>query len=1052
MATLDDRTLEVLFELDEYRRRAKDFRAQARTALKQLTPQTETDLVNIESLVPKEKWSSSRSDVEVALLAKVQGHRDMGDPDDEAAPGLTAHLEAIDLAVLSPRTPDDNPFDPVPVLVAARGMHALVGRSETVFCKTSLLCYYRIIRELYTAHDREWIVGAARAGKASHASAFVTSECIRAVLAFEKSLRDTARFFGTTKTLYEECERITALPELIDIDNAFRKAKSIEFERLGLDWFASNNLRRTVISYDLSDENGKPLFNRDGTITPEFINNVLKNLPQLLQAATKKAMEEVKAAKDEIETAREEEAGLLTTADIIDVKALAEKIDSYSSQAKVGDSLDATKHETKKQRLASLIAINLVDALSTETKALINFVARTSPTPEQEEILKTRLVRELNSLFKRRAILRTAQKIAIDSLADVADEAEWLWERNEALIHLLETAEADDEIGGDVLIRLNRRLLFAAFSNEIWPKESGYFERTFGAHSIAMRAVSDALKEAQSAFLACQEKQLDLPELLGKLQEKFNQISRRVHHVLNPAKRYIQDVLNRELALANNIAKIDHGELVFAAAAFGAINDWKPNEQLSEARRILSTALPENGRFQTRRPFHSTKKGYRLFPIGYEMTRSFAQLLQKGREDDLDPRLVRKLLNIFEERPVFDRRGEKILGWNFNNAPDPENASIWVTSIAVLALDRVVRMLNERINSMVLKHYNVEWPATAGNKLELNNLIYPDYELRLKHKGDGLSRESHRLDNVSVAIRLQQMRAHLTRAMLPRGYTDTYSALFYGPPGTGKTALAEALAFTSKKPLVRLSPSDLMVQGTDVIESRARAIFDSLSMLTQVVIVLDEFEPVVRNRERNLSQNRRSTDKASNVEFQNRISDQDNNDPAEFRFLVTGMLPKLRKLNKAAKNQSFVYCLATNHLKEIDDAAKRAERFDLLIPIYNPDPISRAGVFLYRLIRWLQQQQDDRWKTLEAIGFEANLRKIVAITRGVSANNLATDFFNIDKARKAPTSSIFHAFMTDGDFNKTSIPRSQTSGTRRGTDVETEVDSKLQAFESSWNK
>ena len=93
-------------------------------------------------------------------------------------------------------------------------------------------------------------------------------------------------------------------------------------------------MRRTVISYDLSDENGKPLFNREGTITPEFINNVLKNLAQLLQAATKKAMEE--------------------------------------------QGWSQLRMRLKKQRLASFIAINLVDALSTGTKTLINLVAGNS--------------------------------------------------------------------------------------------------------------------------------------------------------------------------------------------------------------------------------------------------------------------------------------------------------------------------------------------------------------------------------------------------------------------------------------------------------------------------------------------------------------------------------------------------------------------------------------------------------------------------------------------------------------------------------------------------
>src|SRR5439155_21383886 len=48
--------------------------------------------------------------------------------------------------------------DPVPVLTAARAMHALMGKSQTVFSTATMLCYYQIVRELYLATFPNWII------------------------------------------------------------------------------------------------------------------------------------------------------------------------------------------------------------------------------------------------------------------------------------------------------------------------------------------------------------------------------------------------------------------------------------------------------------------------------------------------------------------------------------------------------------------------------------------------------------------------------------------------------------------------------------------------------------------------------------------------------------------------------------------------------------------------------------------------------------------------------------------------------------------------------
>lgn len=277
-------------------------------------------------------------------------------------------------------------------------------------------------------------------------------------------------------------------------------------------------------------------------------------------------------------------------------------------------------------------------------------------------------------------------------------------------------------------------------------------------------------------------------------------------------------------------------------------------------------------------------------------------------------------------------------------------------------------MLNARINSIVLKHFEVIVPEKPHTSLTLNDLVYPDH---------GLSKFTLQ---PSIALRLEQMRAHVMRVSPPQVYKNergtkesVFSAIFYGPPGTGKTTLMEALALSSLVPLIRLSPSDLVVQGPAAIEGRARAVFEALSMLTQVVIILDEFEDVVGERKRRARAR----------------------DEKIFEFLRMAMLPKLVKLNDSAKKQSFAYCLATNYFKDIDPAAKRKGRFDVHIPVYHPDPISRAGLLLYRLYRLTEKLKSRRSFKKHSSGLRRRFLEIVKNTRQTHASSLASDYLRL---------------------------------------------------------
>jgi hypothetical protein len=751
--------LDGLYELKDLRDRAKELRERGRLALKGIRDITSKGVIKpeakefnqgIKSQKGKKKtgfyetWIASGNDVESALLVKVQNHRYLSEDDDEndtaeASKSLKKKLSDIKFDSLFPSKPLDIS---VPVLVAARAMQALVGRAETVFSRATMICYYRIIRELYVAAGPDWTIGAARAGGGGSTSAFVTGECIRAILAFEGAIKRTVEFFRKTRELREKHTYLTKmleqLPAGTTADHPLSKWANKAIERMWLDWFISTNPRRGEIAlYYHASKKGQEnalLPCSIGKVDLESVGKYLKDLPKKLEGATHIAKQEMEDAQKEIKDLRD------------------------------------------------------AQFQSTQQKPIKN--------------------------------------------GDLSDQQE------------------------QKLDEANRR-----------------YRQTESAHQVSSRIVERGIMEVEKAEAFFNEGEA---EILEKFMEQFERISRRLHRVLEPAKRYVRTVVDRELANSKTV-RFDAGELAFAAASFGATTGWKPNDRLKRACELLIQTIPDSGRLPTKRPFHSTPKGSRLLPIGCEMTRSFAQLLQKTNYE-FEPELVRQMLNLFEEKLLDElsssTQSKRPVAWNFEGAPDQDKPCVWVTAVAVLSLDRIVRMLNERINAIVLKHFEVIRPEKPHTDFTLDDLIYPDY---------GLSQ--YRSQKPSIATRLEQMRAHIMRVTLPkrdkkkRKKENVFSVILYGPPGTGKTTLVESLALSSQAPLIRLSPSDLTVQGQELIEGRARSVFEALSMLTQAVILLDEFEPVL---------SRRATGEESKSDD-------------KFNFLLTGMLPKLLNCCYAVK-------------------------------------------------------------------------------------------------------------------------------------------------------
>jgi hypothetical protein len=202
--------------------------------------------------------------------------------------------------------------------------------------------------------------------------------------------------------------------------------------------------------------------------------------------------------------------------------------------------------------------------------------------------------------------------------------------------------------------------------------------------------------------------------------------------------------------------------------------------------------------------------------------------------------------------------------------------------------------------------------------MTLADLLYPDY-------GIAAAMNSMTGRGQSIGILGQRLCAYLAGSLARKG---VFSVVLHGPPGTMKTTFFEALAKAAEVPFVEITPSDILQGGLEQMEQRSKKVFGMLSMLTNVVILFDEFDSILKKRTDDVRP------EARNV----------------FEFLTPGMLPKLRRLHECAEAQRIVYGLSTNLVSTLDEAAIRVGRFDERLGIYPPDALSRLGHLAVKLV------------------------------------------------------------------------------------------------------
>lgn len=208
-----------------------------------------------------------------------------------------------------------------------------------------------------------------------------------------------------------------------------------------------------------------------------------------------------------------------------------------------------------------------------------------------------------------------------------------------------------------------------------------------------------------------------------------------------------------------------------------------------------------------------------------------------------------------------------------------------------------------------------------------------DAEAKLRQRGATWSERpvSHDLNCLFVnPVRLaeaQEPSADPDKAPIAR--ENSRSAILYGPPGTSKTTLAKSIAGALGWDYVEIHASHFVAEGLPSVQKRADDIFARLMELDRAVVLFDEIDELVREREE---------DKAD----------------VFGRFLTTSMLPKVAELWSARK---ILYFVATNHVDLFDAAILRSQRFDTMI--FVPPPSFEVKVLQLRMIVGLSGREID---------------------------------------------------------------------------------------------
>ena len=408
-------------------------------------------------------------------------------------------------------------------------------------------------------------------------------------------------------------------------------------------------------------------------------------------------------------------------------------------------------------------------------------------------------------------------------------------------------------------------------------------ENRAGAHAFPVHRCVSATKKI-----------LDDPDSWQTTKEKCQSL-------LSKAGYWFEQELHRQLSHYQfKDFRFDAPELIYCLA--GALQTDRLNREDPLIRAVLEVIrAAQQGSVYWRpyRPFLVKPQGLVLMPLSVEVADALLDTLDlTGHFDQLRDSLSRYYDWLLTQGKLED---SDVIGWRSENAfgpPEVEKIHTWTTSRVALFLLNYSRLLDRTLQSGLLQNSGLSFKE-AGDLVAWNGIQPMD--LGRKKQVMQLIEEHFITPHKSTLDSEDRLN--------PKG---SFSMFLYGPPGTSKTSVAEGLAEKLGLKLVTITVSDFIVLGVQAVEQRAKIIFEVLSELKNVVVLFDEIDRLITDRESN-------------------------------RYLTQGdilqlMTPSmLTKLNDLRRKKRLIFVISTNYFERIDRAIRRPGRIDqhFLIPPFN---------------------------------------------------------------------------------------------------------------------
>lgn len=383
----------------------------------------------------------------------------------------------------------------------------------------------------------------------------------------------------------------------------------------------------------------------------------------------------------------------------------------------------------------------------------------------------------------------------------------------------------------------------------------------------------------------------------------------RFDAVSDQANKWAWAALRAELAvLAARQIDADPFELAYALLLIVRTQEF--NEMAPADRGILRHALDVFFTHQTEHGTWPRSRPLFMYPgVGNAYCYDYELLTQMLGEPQLRDMLLDKLLALARAARAVDQTKYPLkqgYGWASGHHRQDTSAESWATASVYHFLWSLQGLVAEAIRVEVFRYAGARYDPPSGKAPpgELDTRTFADSRFLDKDA------QAHSLVGVVNDRFLGPLAAddRRSRRGLPLRGSTPLSAIVYGPPGTSKTTLATLVAKALGWPHLPLDPSHLTRNGLDRLHEESNRIFGMLAATERVVVLLDEFDELVRERG------------SGSTEF---VS----------RFLTTSMLPKIQAL---AERRRIVWLLATNHIEIFDSAIRRPGRFDMIVPLLPP--------------------------------------------------------------------------------------------------------------------